>query len=542
MRENRTRGGRQPVWLTAVCLAITTTGLATPLPRDPAAPLDVLVLLTEQADLTGVESLSDRADRAWHVHLTLQEQAERTQARLTRHGKAAGLTVRPFWVVNALHVTGPADRVAALADHPEVSRLIPNRPFRAAPLPPAADTPAPAPADLPWGLSRVRAPAAWAMGITGQGVVIAVIDTGVEGDHPALESRYRGFSEAGVDHAYNWWDAVGALVSGFGPNPCGLRVPHPCDDHGHGTHVTGTAVGAATPGQAVGVAPGAQWIGCRCMEAGHGTPAMYLECLQWVLAPTDAAGNNPDPSRAPHIVNNSWQCTPGEGCVDPDLLRPAFANLRAAGILVVNAVGNGGPACGTITLPPSTYPDALTVGAITNANDLAGFSSRGPVPGLPAHRFMPDLVAPGVGILSATRGGGYDLSSGTSMAAPHVAGLAALVIAATPELCVDVEWVENLIRNSALPSIDPAGCGGLPPGWIPNHAFGHGRADALGAVTGARCDLDRDGWVDASDSTRLAAWLAANRTALDCGPRCGDTDRNGVIDVVDLLRIRLRSQ
>ncbi len=94
--------------------------------------------------------------------------------------------------------------------------------------------------------------------------------------------------------------------------------PVPCDDVGHGTHTMGTMVGDDGAANQIGVAPGAKWMGCRNMDVGNGTPATYSECFQWFIAPTNLANQNPDPTKAPHVINNSWGCPPSEGCTDPE--------------------------------------------------------------------------------------------------------------------------------------------------------------------------------------------------------------------------------
>src|SRR5690606_13518356 len=160
-----------------------------------------------------------------------------------------------------------------------------------------------------------------------------------EWDHPALRSKYRGAEGDAVSHDYNWHDAIheinplnGDSIIMPGNNPCGLDYPIPCDDSGHGTHTMGMLVGSDSAYQ-IGVAPDARWIGCRNMERGWGKPSTYLECMEWFLAPTDVNGENPDPTKAPHVINNSWSCPEVEGC-NPDnfeLLHQAVVNLRAAG-------------------------------------------------------------------------------------------------------------------------------------------------------------------------------------------------------------------
>jgi subtilisin family serine protease len=135
------------------------------------------------------------------------------------------------------------------------------------------------------------------------------------------------------------------------------------------------------------------------------------------------------------VINNSWSCTAGEGCTDPTVLLTVVNNVRAAGIVTVNSAGNGGSACSSINTPAAIYDASFTVGA-TDSNDvIAAMSSRGPVTVDGSNRRKPDASAPGVNIRSSVRGGGYQSGwSGTSMAAPHVAGLVALLISADPSL------------------------------------------------------------------------------------------------------------
>ena len=188
-----------------------------------------------------------------------------------------------------------------------------------------------APQDISTGVQRVNAPQVWALGVTGQGIVVADLDTGVQWDHPALQPHYRGWNGSTATHNYNWFDAVAESVAS------------PTDDSGHGTHTTGTMVGDNGAGIQTGVAPGAQWIACRNMAFGTGSVSRYVACFQFALAPTDVNGNNPNPALAADITSNSWTCW-GEspyfedGCLQPDSLITATQALRSAG-------GHGG--CGS---------------------------------------------------------------------------------------------------------------------------------------------------------------------------------------------------
>jgi serine protease AprX len=272
---------------------------------------------------------------------------------------------------------------------------------------------------------------------------------------------------------------------------CLPNASTPCDDNGHGTHTLGTVLGDDGLGNQVGVAPDAQWIGCRNMDAGTGRPSTYLECFQFFLAPTDASGANPRPDLAPDVITNSWGCPVGPPPAGEDCALQSFdvalAAIRAAGIVNVVAAGNGSPNCGTIATPPAISADVFTVGSTTNSDVLSSFSLVGPVVVDGSGRLKPDLVAPGSGVRSATPGGSYGVKSGTSMATPNVAGVAALVISANPALRGDVAAVERILRETAQ-RLNPPGlnCAPYLATDYPNHVYGFGRVDALAAVQRAQ--------------------------------------------------------
>ncbi|MBW1686429.1 MAG: S8 family serine peptidase [Deltaproteobacteria bacterium] len=402
---------------------------------------EFLLLLDEQADLSDLKALRDRRQRGARVVERLRELAEGTQAGLIAELDRSGAEYRSFWAANMIWVRGSLGLLPALASSTRVARVLPN-PQVGLKLPEEVQPDAAALEGIESNLMLVRAPEVWALGYTGQGVVIGGADTGYEWTHPALMSQYRGWNGVSADHAYSWHDAIHTSVGS-----CGADAPAPCDDHDHGTHTMGTMLGDDGGANQIGMAPGARWIGCRNMDGGLGTPARYTECFQWFMAPTDAEGQNPDPTKAPHIINNSWYCPPSEGCVDPMILETVVENTRAAGILVVVSAGNSGPSCASVDAPPAIYDASFSVGATDDFDGIASFSSRGPVEIDGSMRLKPDVSAPGVGIRSSRRGGDYRIMSGTSMAGPHVAGLAALLISAHPELAGDVDALEAAITS-----------------------------------------------------------------------------------------------
>jgi subtilisin family serine protease len=237
----------------------------------------------------------------------------------------------------------------------------------------------------------------------------------------------------------------------------------------------------------IGVAPDAQWCACRNMERGWGTPFTYLECFEWFLAPTDLNNENPDPAKAPHVINNSWSCPQAEGCDSSNwmLLDMAVNNLRLAGTVVVVSAGNSGSGCGSVSTPAAMFEGSFSVGATRENDTIAGFSSRGPVFVDGSLRLKPNVSAPGTNVRSSFPGGSYGHASGTSMAGPHVAGLVALVISANPELAGQVELIEDIIEQTAVPKTTDQQCGDVPGSEVPNAVYGYGRVDALAAVEAA---------------------------------------------------------
>ncbi|MGQ0805505.1 MAG: Ig-like domain-containing protein [Actinomycetota bacterium] len=458
---------------------------ATVLEAAASGPTEFIVYMQAKADLGPAASLSTKEAKGAFVYEALSSTASTSQAGLVTQLQGLGASFQRFWIGNAVVTGGDSALLQAVASRTDVKFVYPLGKGRFDP--PVDSTAA---AELATtaepSLVHVNADDAWALGYKGQGVVVAGADTGVRYTHQAIKRQYRGYDAATNtwDHDYNWHDAIHV------PNTVGAcpeSSPEPCDDNQHGTHTVGTIVGDDGAGNQVGVAPEAKWIACRNMVEGFGVVPTYMECMQWLMAPTDSSGANPDPSKAPDVVNNSWGCV--EGCASP-LLKDMVDASRAAGIFYAVSAGNEGRAgaCATIAVPLAVYDSSFTVGATNATNDnISSFSSRGPVltnavEGVAMQK--PDIVAPGVGIRSATNASdsSYAALSGTSMSGPHVAGVVALILSANPALRGHVDDIEGVIRGSAVPLPATDLCGQVSPQRVPNYTFGWGRIDALAAV------------------------------------------------------------
>jgi subtilisin family serine protease len=435
----------------------------------------LFVVFRQQADLSLAPAIADRDERAAYVYATLVAHADSSQAGVRGVLDRLNVAYQPYYLMSAIEVGGGPLLRTYLELQPEVDRVLDSPQLRPLPqLPPEGRGSTAPPTGPEWNISAIGADRVWnELGITGQGIVVGQSDSGVQAEHPALRDAYRGRDD-GDD--YNWLDAWFATSS-------------PTDISGHGTHTLGTILGQG----GIGVAPGAEWFGCANLARNLANPALYLDCMQFMLAPFPQAGDplrDGDPARAAHVINNSWGCPPLEGC-DPPSLEPAVQALRAAGIFVVASAGNEGPTCGSVRAPPALYDAAFSVGAVDRHGNLVDFSSRGPVTADDSRRLKPDISAPGHEVVSALPGSTYGPNSGTSMAGPHVAGTVALMWSANPGLVGDIERTEALLRETARPFAgsltvtDPA-CGGGP---LPNNAVGYGLLDAYAAV---RAALDED--------------------------------------------------
>jgi subtilisin family serine protease len=290
------------------------------------------------------------------------------------------------------------ERVAAVTGAPELSLIRPRQVMAVK-----------AAAQVTWGITLLEIARLWDQGLTGKGVVVAHLDTGADGRHPALKGAIAKFAQ---------FDDLGNQAQ---PDPAAF------DSSEHGTHTAATIAGRTASGVTMGVAPGAQLASAMVIEGGN-VIARVLGGLDWALA------------NGASVLSMSLGI---RGWVEDFV--PIMQLLRSRGVLPVVAVGNEGP--GT-SRSPGNYAEVLSVGATGPDRVLPRFSS--------SQRFVrekdpivPDLVAPGVDVISAVPGGEFKSMSGTSMATPHVAGLAALLFQAKPEATVD-QIEDAIFRSCAL--------------------------------------------------------------------------------------------
>lgn len=441
-----------------------------------AAPDDVItsvVMLPNQIDrdaflaemrATGA-SLHER-----HVAAVtrMRKMAQTDQAAL-RHELERGLEsggvvdFQPFWITNGIALTATRSVIEEVADREDVRTVFPAYPIslidpvRAV----VGDEGAVVGSGIEGGVTDIRAPELWNMGIRGQGAIVANMDTGVDGDHPALGSRYLGHRKPA---AQCWFDPV-----------THTNFPQEFSGSSHGTHTMGTITGEDLAGSnQIGVAPDAEWISAGVIDrvSIDQTILDAIAAFQWFADPD---GNPQTSDDVPCVVSNSWGISPlyhGVPHCD-DTFWNVIDNCELAGAAVVYAAGNEGGGSKTLRTPAdriTTSVNVFSVGALqAGSESITSWSSRGPS-GCDNVTIKPEVTARGDNVRSSVNGGGYGQLSGTSMACPHVAGAIGLLKSAFPE--ATPEQLKQSLYQSA---VDLGSFG-------EDNTYGRGRIDLVEAL------------------------------------------------------------
>lgn len=474
----------------------------------PANLVSCLVFMSEKYPYAAVRNDS-RQDKIATFRSVAQNSQAPVVAALAQWGNAAEVKEQ-FWVVNGFHLLATPDVIRWLSKRPEVAAIADDAPVFLVDA--GTETTAGATDTPRWNIDKVSAPDCWTAGYDGQGVVIAQTDTGVDTAHPALAGRFTGY----------WHDSINGQSS-------------PYDDHGHGTHAMGTTLGL----DGIGVAPGATFVAVKVLNAaGKGSSSQTLNGLQWVASLHATVDIK--------VMSASW----GSPSRTDQWAWNVCQTYKSIGILPVFANGNDGPGGATVGTP-ADYPLVLGVGATNSSDNVAGFSSRGPAPASapwsietywfrPDWNFTkPDLSAPGVGIYSCWPNGQYRTLDGTSMATPHVAGAAAILSQANPNVDTTILY-QMLLAGSDQPSQ------GHP---YPNQNYGWGRLNIFQALNNG-ADCNGNGIPDFCDvscgSPGAFCDIAGCGGSLDCNNnglpdecdissgRSDDCNNNGVPDECDV--------
>jgi bacillopeptidase F len=357
---------------------------------------------------------------------------------------------RQLWLINGVALEATPAQIEEISRLPEVESIVFDQAIE---LPEATPAQASEPAEP--NIVQVNATDLWALGYAGQGVTVAIVDSGVDINHPDLGPRWRGGSNS-------WFD------------PNSEHPFTPTDLDGHGTRVSGLLLGGNSSGAYIGVAPDAEWIGVKIFaDNGTALNSVIHAGFQWLLDPD----GNPDTDDAPDIVNNSWSFEASPNICDAASreFQADVQALKAAGIAVVFAAGNSGPDSSTSTAP-ANYPESFAVGSVGTSSSstlISSFSARGP--SACDGTIYPEVVAPGFLVLTSdlTDGGtalnSYIMIAGTSFSTPHASGAMALLLSAFPD--TQVNSLETSLKQSATDLGTPGA----------DNTYGYGLIDALAA-------------------------------------------------------------
>ncbi len=395
-----------------------------------------------------------RKERHEKILKTLKSEAVSSQSEIinylqekTKQGSVKEF--RAFWITNSIFLTATKDEIKKVASRNDVETIYENYPITLVD-PISIKKSSNNQAEKERCFSAIGVREAWSMGYNGRGRLVCSFDTGVEGDHEALSSNWRGNNGGSV--SASWFDPYGSVF--------------PKDNKGHGTHTMGIMVGISES-DTIGVAFGAQWISAAVIDQGAGlsqTISDILSAFEWAVDPD---GNPETINDVPDVISNSWGIPPGLKPACDQTFWNAMDNVENAGIVVIFAAGNEGPNPSTLRTPADRIISPLncfSVGAIDANSEgypVASFSSRGPS-GCDNQTKKPEVCAPGVNILSCYPHNEYRLMSGTSMAAPFVAGAVAILRQYNPDATVDE------IKQALLETASDLG----PPGEDNSYGWG----------------------------------------------------------------------
>jgi subtilisin family serine protease len=384
-----------------------------------------------------------RKERHQGILKTLKNEASSSQYEIVNYlqEKVKQKTVkefRTFWITNSIFLTATKDEIKQVASRNDVETIYENYPISLID-PISIEKSSNSQAEKEKCFSAIGVREAWNMGYNGKGRLVCSFDTGVDGDHEALSSNWRG--KCGGSVSASWFDPYGS--------------DFPKDKKGHGTHTMGTMVGISE-NDTMGVAFGAQWISAAVIDQGASlsqTISDILSAFEWAVDPD---GNPETIDDVPDVINNSWGIPPGFKPACDQTFWTAIDNVENAGTAVIFAAGNEGPNPSTLRTPADRITSPLncfSVGAIDADSfgyPVASFSSRGPS-GCDGQTKKPEVCAPGVDILSCYPNNQYRLMSGTSMAAPFVSGAVAILRQYNPDATV------NEIKQALLESASDLG-------------------------------------------------------------------------------------
>ena len=423
--------------------------------------ISVIVTMKAKADLTGINE-SNRRKRRTKILNALKNNANASQKGLTAWLESdkdvAGWKL--LWMINAVATELPAGKIHQLAARDDVDTITLDAKIKIQ----ADSTGTPTTAE--WNLQAINANSLWDQGFTGQGIVVASMDTGVDNLHPDLATKWRGGDNS-------WFDPHGVYT-----------LPH--DANGHGTQTTGLMVGGGTSGSTIGVAPDAQWIAVKIFDdAGGSTLSVIHQGFQWLLDPD----NNSSTDDAPDIVSNAWNLQTSLNSCDSEFQNDINI-LRQADIAVLFSAGNAGPDSDT-SFSPANNDGSIATGAVDETLTVGYFSSRGP--SACSGGIYPQVTAPGMNVKTTdlTFNGvipdSYAYKSGTSFAVPHLAGAMALL--KSSDNALTVTEIETAIQQSTV----DAGLAG------DDNDYGWGLLDiaaayaSLGTGSGGTQPVDSDG-------------------------------------------------